>query len=556
MHTMAVPVSELSLDLNNYRSTPQPDEVSAVKAMIATSPTRFWALMDSLIEDGYLPNENIIVLIQSGKKVVMEGNRRVAVLKLLNGLLTQESLEVPEGTRTKIAALNVDWKVANSAVPCSVYDEVDTDLVDRVISRIHGKNDKTGRDNWESIARARHNRDKNGGSEPELDLLEKFLQASTELSGDQKLRWEGQYPISVLEEALKRVAPRLGCSSARDLADRYPSVNYHAALGQIILAIGRRSVGFPVIRGNDNWFVKFGIPAQDNTQSSTSATSSSQGSSYTSSTAGANEPSADMSAQANPGASVDEKNSSSEDHVGGVQKKQDGAEAKTAHPNESSAQTDGLETQSDDAPRDQGVESPGATEAAEAAEAAADQDGSNEEPANTGDNANSNDVETKKRRKVSAVPLEDPRAVKRALKNLKIYGNDSGKIQSLKIEAYKLNLETHPTAFCFLLRSLFELSAKAYADQHSISLYDHKKNRDLSLVDSLRKIVDYLTQQKKDMQMLKKLHGPMEELAIHDGILSITAMNQLVHNLRYISDSTQIPVAFARVFPLLEEMNK
>jgi len=547
MQTTAVPVSELSLDLNNYRSTPQPDEVSAVKAMIATSPTRFWALMDSLIEDGYLPNENIIVLIQGGKKVVMEGNRRVAVLKLLNGLLTQESLEVPEGTRTKIASLTVDWKAANSAVPCSVYDEVDTDLVDRVISRIHGKNDKAGRDNWESIARARHNRDKNGGSEPELDLLENFLQASTELSEDQKLRWEGQYAISVLEEALKRLAPRLGCSSVRDLADRYPSVSYHAALGQIILAIGRRSVGFPVIRGNDNWFVKFGIPVQDDTQSSASATSPSQGSSYTSSAAGANEPNADLSAQANPGASKDEKNGSSEDHVGSAQQKQDDAEAKTAHPNESSAQTDGPETQSDDAPRVKGVE---------AAEAAADQNGSNEEPANTGDNADANDVETKKRRKVSAVPLEDPRAVKRALKNLKVYGNDSGKIQSLKIEAYKLNLETHPTAFCFLLRSLFELSAKAYANQHSISLYDHKKNRDLSLVDSLRKIVDHLTQQKKDMQMLKKLHGPMEELAIHDGILSITAMNQLVHNLRYISDSTQIPVAFARVFPLLEEMNK
>jgi hypothetical protein len=33
-------------------------------------------------------------------------------------------------------------------------------------------------------------------------------------------------------------------------------------------------------------------------------------------------------------------------------------------------------------------------------------------------------------------------------------------------------------------------------------------------------------------------------------------MNQLVHNLRYVSDPAQIPVAFARVFPLLEEMNQ
>lgn len=546
MHTTAVPVSELSLDLNNYRSTPQPDEVSAVKAMIATSPTKFWALMDSIVEDGYLPNENIIVLIQANKKVVMEGNRRVAVLKLLNGLLALEPLELSEGTRTRISTLTVDWKAANGSVPCSVYDEADAGLVDRVISRIHGKNDKASRDIWESIARARHNRDKNGASEPELDLLEKFLSASKELSDDQKLRWEGQYRISVLEEALKRLAPHLACSSARDLADQYPEVSHKAELDQIILAIGRQSLGFPMIRGNDNWFVRFGIPARDDTESPANVNSSSATSSYTSSAAGADESSTDLSSQADLDANKDEKNGLFEDHVGDSQEKRDGAESKTSDSAESDAPTKTLEAQSGDGSKAQGVESD---------EPPADKGDADEKLTNVGNGADSNEAETKKPRKVSAVPLEDPRAVKRALKNLKVYGNESGKIQSLKVEAYKLNLETHPTAFCFLLRSLFELSAKAYSAQHSISLFDHK-GKELSLVVLLRKIVDHLTQQKSDVQMTKKLHGPMEELAIRDGILSITAMNQLVHNLRYISDPTKIPVAFARVFPLLEEMNK
>jgi hypothetical protein len=417
--------------------------------------------------------------------------------------------------------------------------------VDRVISRIHGKNDKASRDIWESIARARHNRDKNGASEPELDLLEKFLNASKELSDDQKLRWEGQYRISVLEEALKRLAPRLACSSARDLADQYPSVSHKAELDQIILAIGRQSLGFPMIRGNDNWFVRFGIPAREDTEAPASATSSST-TSYTSSAAGAEEPSTDLSSQGDLGPSKDEKSAPSEDRLGGSQEEQDGVEANTSDSTDSEAPTKPLDKKSGDASTAQRVESD---------EPPADQGGADAKPTNVGDSADSNDVETKKPRKVSAVPLEDPRAVKRALKNLKVYGNDSGKIQSLKVEAYKLNLETHPTAFCFLLRSLFELSAKAYSAQHSISLFDHK-GKELSLVVLLRKIVDHLTQQKSDVQMTKKLHGPMEELAIRDGILSITAMNQLVHNLRYISDPAKIPVAFARVFPLLEEMNK
>jgi len=48
-------ISKLSLDLSNYRTVPQPDETHAVQAMIAVSPDRFWALIESLLESGYLP---------------------------------------------------------------------------------------------------------------------------------------------------------------------------------------------------------------------------------------------------------------------------------------------------------------------------------------------------------------------------------------------------------------------------------------------------------------------------------------------------------------------
>ena len=59
--TQAVSISDLVLDLKNFRTVEQENESEAVQAMIAVSPDYFWGLMDSLIQDGYLPTENIIV---------------------------------------------------------------------------------------------------------------------------------------------------------------------------------------------------------------------------------------------------------------------------------------------------------------------------------------------------------------------------------------------------------------------------------------------------------------------------------------------------------------
>jgi len=76
-------VDSLHLDLTNYRTIPQKDEIDAINALITIDSGWFWALMDSLLEDGYNPTENIIVLHSDGKYVVREGNRRIAILKII-----------------------------------------------------------------------------------------------------------------------------------------------------------------------------------------------------------------------------------------------------------------------------------------------------------------------------------------------------------------------------------------------------------------------------------------------------------------------------------------
>jgi len=76
--TSQIEVKDLNLDLKNFRTVPQKKESDAIKAMISIKPDRFFAVMDSIIEDGYLPTENIIVLKDGLKHIVKEGNRRIA----------------------------------------------------------------------------------------------------------------------------------------------------------------------------------------------------------------------------------------------------------------------------------------------------------------------------------------------------------------------------------------------------------------------------------------------------------------------------------------------
>ncbi|RJQ48516.1 MAG: hypothetical protein C4528_02540 [Gammaproteobacteria bacterium] len=127
------------------------------------------------------------------------------------------------------------------------------------------------------------------------------------------------------------------------------------------------------------------------------------------------------------------------------------------------------------------------------------------------------------------------------------------------MEARSLKLEKHPHAFCFLLRSMFEISAKAYCMDHAASggpKHTKANGEDRALADVLRDITNHLTKNNSDKQMTRALHGAMTEIGKKEGILSVTSMNQLVHNPRFSINENHISTLFGNIFPLLEEMNR
>lgn len=486
MYTADISVQDLTLDLHNFRTRAQPDELHAVQAFISIEPDEFWALMESLLEaDGYLPTENILVLkaddTLDAQLIVREGNRRIAALKLIHGYLPAQAVGIPQNIAAKIAALQPEWYTANEHVPCAIYELAEAATVDRIVTLAHGKGEKAGRSRWKAVARARHNRDR-GNAEPALDLLDKYLVEGKNITQEQKDRWAGVYPVTVLEEVMKRLAVRMGAANAPDLAKKYPNVGFRDKFDEILKAVGFEQVKFTTIRHGGDVGLKYGIPL---------ATGASQG--------------------------------GSKGVAGAVSAGGSSVSGSTAAPSTGSATSGGSP-----ATPSQGSGT-----------------GSGTTPPNAG---------ATQGKKTAAIATNDPRAVRRLLKQFTPKGNGREKLVLLLNEARRLDIKTTPLAFCFVLRSMFDVSAHVYCDEHGIPT-KNSKGYPRPLSELLSDVTAHLTNGGTNKAMMNEIHGALTNLQNKDGLLSVTSLNQLIHNKTFSISPSDISILFGNIFPLLAAMN-
>ena len=483
-----LPVKDLKIDLKNYRTRETTNEVDAVHALIALRPHYFWDLMKSLIEDGYHGTENILVLEADGKKNVREGNRRIGAMKIIHELLPRAKFEIPEDVQELLNNLPAAWKKENESVPSRVYPELEADAVNRLVRLTHGRGESAGRLNWEAIARSRFNRDVAKGNEPGLDLLETYLENAKKLTDEERERWGGDYPLTVLDEALQKVAQCYSFGNAREVVDKMDATPGLAkALGPIVHDIGTEVLHTRDLR-NSSWGTKYGLPTPP-------PKGSTGGSSGTGSTGGS-----------------------------------------------SGAGTGGTSTS---------TSSGGGTEGAGAGSAGA--------APSAGGGAGGTTPPARGKRRPTA--LDDPRSPARDLKRFTPAGTTSSKLVNLRDEAVKLKLDKTPIAFCFLLRSMFELSARAYCltnkiPQVHIPKKKGDKPKDKSLAELLSESATHLIARRTDPTVIGKLRNADTEIKNKSSILSVTGMNQLVHAPNIIITPQQAAIGFHKIFPLLEELNR
>lgn len=475
--TELIDIKELSLDLKNPRTIPQPSEGKAIETMISISPERFSAVMESILDDGYLTTENIIVLEDDGKYTVKEGNRRIAILKIIHGILDKNAYAIPPELKTRIDKLTPEWLAENRKISCCVYSPEEAHIANKIVNLTHAKAEKAGRDPWTAIAKARHNRDNKGSNEFGLDLLEKYLQHGKNINQYQREKWSGDYPITVLDDALKKISDRMNFAAPKDLIAAYPRIDHRAALEEILLAIGNKQIGFKEIRDKQNDFLQsYGLAPQE----------------------------------AAPAAAD---TSNEQPHTSGNGPAPSQADNHT--PNGGGTPTEAPQIPEQPTPAAPTTQS-----------------------------------------KPQSTQLGTPRYVKDKLTKFTPRGERS-KVTAIKKEMQILNLEKTPMAFCLLLRSAFEISAKEYCKDKGIPTETNSKNdpQSKTLSQLLTAVVNHLTNNHANKDMEKVLHGALTEINKPEGILSITSMNQLVHNPIFTIATSDICTIFGNIFPLLEAMN-
>lgn len=143
----SIPVSNLDFDPNNPRFSTEiasGPEGDLIERFIRDE--RLLEILNSIADQGYFAGEPLLVVqvLGSDRYHVIEGNRRLAALKLLNGLVG-----VPEGRKSIEKAIE-EARHKPSEVPCLVFGNEDA------ILRYLGFRHITGIKGWSSLQKARY----------------------------------------------------------------------------------------------------------------------------------------------------------------------------------------------------------------------------------------------------------------------------------------------------------------------------------------------------------------------------------------------------------------
>ncbi|NSY51421.1 hypothetical protein [Agrobacterium tumefaciens] len=140
MEKLELELTDLLLDLNNPRIGQVATQAEALSAIIDLDSRHFKTMMESIKTHGLDPGDAFYILGEEGNEdyVVVDGNRRLAALKVLNEPNILQSTTITSSVQAKLvkAAEGFDRKLV-STVSCVLFDDRAT--ADEWILRRHGR---------------------------------------------------------------------------------------------------------------------------------------------------------------------------------------------------------------------------------------------------------------------------------------------------------------------------------------------------------------------------------------------------------------------------------
>ena len=191
--------NELLLDLDNPRISKAGSQREALQKIIEGQDVKLVVLAESIVADRLSPMDRWLVIkspVESGKYTVLEGNRRLATIRILYNVAVLNDLEVRAPIKKILEALAEQFDLkAIEPIDCFEVSER-AEAATWINQRHTGENKGRGIVNWGGVATARFR-----GRDPALQALELVLTFGN-LSDEEKESVEDHFPITTLDRLL------------------------------------------------------------------------------------------------------------------------------------------------------------------------------------------------------------------------------------------------------------------------------------------------------------------------------------------------------------------
>lgn len=172
--TKLIKISNLKINFENPRFENVQNQREAINSMIENQKEKLIRLADDIIENGLNPSDLIIVtpdLSDSNSYIVLEGNRRITTLKILNNpnLVSATSMN---GLLNRFKKLSERFNENPfSKVQCVVFEN-ETEAMKWIKLKHTGENDGVGTVTWDAQQKARFEEKIEGKSSLALQIIE------------------------------------------------------------------------------------------------------------------------------------------------------------------------------------------------------------------------------------------------------------------------------------------------------------------------------------------------------------------------------------------------
>lgn len=204
MPSKSLKIDDVLLDFENPRNRRSDGQREALSKIIQDQDIKLVVLAESIADDGLNPMDRLLVIKaenQPGKWTAIEGNRRLAALKILSNPAVLTGIEVRSALQRRFETLAQGWDRSTSKLDC--FEMASREEGAAWIKLRHtGENDGRGIVDWGGIASARFR-----GTDPALQALDLVLRHGS-LTDEEKIRVEARFPITTLDRLLSTPAVR------------------------------------------------------------------------------------------------------------------------------------------------------------------------------------------------------------------------------------------------------------------------------------------------------------------------------------------------------------